>query len=197
MIHFWTGSSSKRAVLFSLFEIKMRVKLTRVNAIRRKLKSVRKKLFPGVWGCTGEMAMNQFRRIIISMWLLLTGLTNITKHIWIEISVSLILGTVNSALIPFEGGFFSGLGFGLATFGSIFVGAIVCGLGTSIYSAADQDGDDMIVRKALFSMMVRRIFLILVNLLNSDYSIPIRNLHQYCLCFHHSRFFDGHSFHQH
>ena len=54
--------------------------MIRVNAIRRKLKSAKKKLFPAVWGCSGEMPMKQFRRIIISMWLLLTGLTNIVRN---------------------------------------------------------------------------------------------------------------------
>jgi hypothetical protein len=76
------------------------------------------------------------------------------KFPYSKTSVSLILGSINAALIPFEGGLFSKLSFVLPTFGSIIIGAVVCGFGTSIYSAADQNSADMTIRKALFSIMV-------------------------------------------
>ncbi|CBY10811.1 unnamed protein product [Oikopleura dioica] len=131
-----------------------KIKLTKID-IKRKLGTAKKKLFPIVWGCSGEMPMRQFRHIIISMWMLL--------------AVSLTLGSVNAALIPF-GGDFVGIYlrvayFAVPTFASIILGAVVCGLGTSIFSALDQNSVNMTVRKALFCMMtIVFLFTTLINI---------------------------------
>jgi len=52
-----------------------KIKVTKID-IKRKLGTAKKKLFPIVWGCTGEMPMRQFRHIINSMWMLLVGFKN-------------------------------------------------------------------------------------------------------------------------
>ena len=68
--------------------------------------------------------------------------------------VALILGIVNVVLIPC-GDRLARIGYIGATFWSLIIGTIVCGLGTSVYSARNKDSDDMTVRKALFCVTVR------------------------------------------
>jgi len=71
---------------------------------------------------------------------------------------------VNAALVPLRGHLvdllldYGGLLL-VPTFVSIIIGAIVCGLGTSIFSAQDQNSVDMTLKKALFCMMVSKYFI--------------------------------------
>ncbi|CAG5112043.1 Oidioi.mRNA.OKI2018_I69.chr2.g6301.t1.cds [Oikopleura dioica] len=103
-----------------------------------KLKSAKKLICPSIWGCTGEMSIEQFRRIIISMWALLT--------------VSGILVLTTAIKLPYGGGVAPAATYIVTATGTIILGLIVCGFGTSMYSAQNKDSADMTVRKGLFCM---------------------------------------------
>ncbi|CBY22752.1 unnamed protein product [Oikopleura dioica] len=105
-----------------------------------KLQVAKKKLFPNTWGCVGEMSLVHFRNIIISQWVLL--------------SITLILSIVYAAIIVSFGEFgivdlFILYPAVVAVFVAV-IGMIASGFGTSIYSSADQEGPDMLMKKALF-----------------------------------------------
>ncbi|CAG5113799.1 Oidioi.mRNA.OKI2018_I69.chr2.g7889.t1.cds [Oikopleura dioica] len=110
------------------------------NDVVDKLKTAKKKFFPAVWGCVGEITVPHFRGIIISQWVLLSVLLLLTIIEGILAVDGLgLLGTTKKSFL-------------LYNTGGVVIGMIAAGFGTSIYTSQNQEGPDMAVKKALFSM---------------------------------------------
>ena len=123
-----------------------------------------------MWGCTGEIAIEQFRRIIISMWALLAGRKQIKYYFCFFFLVSGILVLADAIMLPFIDGVSVGT-YIFKTAGTVVLGMIACGFGTSIYSTENNDSADMIVKRALFSMTI--LFFLFIDSISISFSLII------------------------
>ena len=106
---------------------------------------------PRKWGCSGEMKRAHFRWMINIQWLLLSSIFSYLELLKMN-SVLLILSIVDG--VCDNRSWFGAVGISY-NLGSVLIGMLVAGFGTSIYTSQKQEGMDMAVKKSMFNLLVR------------------------------------------
>ncbi|CAG5103652.1 Oidioi.mRNA.OKI2018_I69.chr1.g871.t1.cds [Oikopleura dioica] len=114
--------------------------------LKDRFTSAKKKLFPlNLWGCVGQMTMAQFKGIIIAQWVIL-----------VQNSLSADFYTLPILSV---------------SLGSVVIGFIASGFGTSIYTTHNQATPETSVKRAMFNITELIFILALIFNIVLDFAI--------------------------